>query len=317
MFSVTTLVDFVVLLFLQVIAALAVVASAAPGNYAAHRSVALPIGLGAIAAPAAELKTIKVDEIKTVPVTAAHTYAAPAYGYGYAAPAYGYGYAPAAVAVKSVAPAEVKTIKVDEIKAAPVALGYSGYAGYGYGYAPAAVAVKSVAPAEVKTVKVEEVKPVAVAAPVTYAAPAVAYSAPTVVRQEVEVPVVKTVHYADQQVVTGHTTNIIKPAIAAPAIAAPRTLIGKTITNPATVSVQKYAAEVKTLNPVAQPYDVHYDVPEPYAVPTPVHTAPVEVRKRVYAPAAYAAPVAAPAPVAYAAPAAVAVKAVPVEAKVW
>ncbi|KAF0312807.1 hypothetical protein FJT64_016521 [Amphibalanus amphitrite] len=296
-----------------VIAALAVVASAAPGNYAALRSAALPIGLGAIAAPAVEHKTIKVEKVEGVPVT---TYAAPAYGYGYAAPAYGYGYAgfaPAAVAVKAAAPAEVKTIKIDEAK--PVALSYAAPAyGYGYaapahGYAPAPVAVKAVAPAEVKTIKVENVKPVAYAA-----APAVAYSAPTVVRQEVEIPVTKTVHYADEQVVTGHTTNIIKPAIAAPAIAAPRTLVGKTVTNPATVSVRKYAAEVKTVNPVPAPYDVPYDVPQPYAVPTPVHTAPVEVRKRVYAAPAYAAP-------AYtsvvAAPAAVAVKAAPVEVKAW
>ena len=270
-------------------------ASAAPGNHAALRSAALPIGLGAIAAPAAELKTIKVGEVDSVPVTAAHTYAAPAYGYGYAP------FAPAAVAVKSVAPAEVKTIMVEDVK--PVAL---GYAGYGYGYAPAAVAVKSVAPVEVKTIKVDEVKPV------SYAAPAIAYSAPTVVRQEVEIPVTKTVHYADEQVVTGHTTNIIKPAIAAPAIAAPRTLIGKTVTNPATVSVQKYAAEVKTINPVPRPYDVPYDVPQPYAVPTPVHTAPVEVRKRVYAPAAYAAPT-----LVAAAPAAVTINAAPVEVKKW
>merc|ERR1711963_941682 len=136
-----------------VIAALAVVASAAPGNHAALRSAALPIGLGAIAAPAVEHKTIKVDKVEGVPVT---SYAAPAYGYGYA------GFAPAAVAVKAAAPAEVKTIKIDEAK--PVALSYAAPAyGYGYaapahGFAPAPVAVKAVAPAEVKTIKVEDVK---------------------------------------------------------------------------------------------------------------------------------------------------------------
>ncbi|KAF0312806.1 hypothetical protein FJT64_016520 [Amphibalanus amphitrite] len=123
-------------------------------------------------------------------------------------------------------------------------------------------------------------------------APAITYTAaaPAVIKKNIEIPITKTVHYADEPVVTGHTTNIIKPTINAPAISAPRTLVGKSVTNPATVSVRKYAAEVKTVNPVPAPYDVPYDVPQPYAVPTPVHTAPVEVRKRVYAPTAYAAP---------------------------
>jgi len=314
-----------------VIAALAAVGSAAPGHYANLRSAALPLGLGyGYAAPAAtitkvdaspELKTIKVDEVEAS-APAAISYASPlgyaAYGHGYGLQGYaghgfaGYGYAAAPVTVKAAEPIELKTIKVEEVEAAPIA-----YAAPAVAAVHAAPAVAYAAPVAVKAA----VAPVAVQ---TYAA------APTVVRQEVEIPVTKTVHYADEQVVTGHTTSIHKPNLAAPAIAAPRVLVGKTINNPATVSVEKYAAEVKTINHVPEPYDVPYDVPAPYAVPTPVHTAPVEVRKRVYAAPVHTAPVAvaahgyaAAAPVAVAAhgyaavaPAAVAVEAAPAAVEV-
>jgi len=89
--------------------------------------------------------------------------------------------------------------------------------------------------------------------------------------------ITKQVHLGQTTYVSGHTTQILKPAIPDFKIAVPTALKGTVAHNPAAVTVQK---EIHTVNqpvPVEKPYNVPYDVikhvEKVVEVPTPVHVA--------------------------------------------
>merc|ERR1719270_1337467 len=96
--------------------------------------------------------------------------------------------------------------------------------------------------------------------------------------------VTKQVHLGQTTYVSGHTTQILKPAIPDFKIAVPTALKGTQAVNPAIVKVQKEIHTVDQPVPVEKPYNVPYDVIKHVEriveVPTPVHVAkpvPVEV----------------------------------------
>jgi len=168
----------------------------APLTYAAQAYAAPAVAASlAYTVPAAAVKTFDVElkadkmaAIQAAPVAyAAQAYAAPAVA---AHVAYA---APASIAVKKME-VDLKAEKVAEVKAAPVALA-------AHAYAVPAVAVQAAAPVAY---------PAAASVGFSVPAPAVTYTAahPAVIRQEVEVPVTKTVHYADEQVITGYSSSI-------------------------------------------------------------------------------------------------------------
>merc|ERR1712004_287827 len=148
------------------------------------------------------------------------------------------------------------------------------------------------------------------AAPLLHAAPiaapaAISLPAPHVTQaKEADIttihkpaPVItKQVHLGQTTYVSGHTTQILKPAIPDFKIAVPTALKGTQTVNAPIVKVQKEIHTIDQPIPVEKPYNVPYDVikhverivevptpvhvakPVPYDVPTPVQGHPI-VRK--------------------------------------
>merc|ERR1712004_124358 len=138
------------------------------------------------------------------------------------------------------------------------------------------------------------------AAPLLHAAPIAAPAAISLpaphLTQAKEAVITKQVHLGQTTYVSGHTTQILKPAIPDFKIAVPTALKGTQTINAPIVKVQKEIHTVDQPIPVEKPYNVPYDVikhverivevptpvhvakPVPYDVPTPVQGHPI-VRK--------------------------------------
>ncbi|XP_059478351.1 calphotin-like [Neocloeon triangulifer] len=213
------------------------VAAAKAAHFAAHAEAKARL-LAAYVLPML-LAAVSAGNLPVAPLA----YSAPlAYG------AYGaYGYAAGAPLIKTIAAPAVATY------AAAPAIQYA-----------AAPAIQYAAAPVVKTV----------AAPVAYAAPVaapVAYAAP------IQVPVTKTVHYENRPVVTGYSSQILKPALPATGLITPSEIVTKQRVLAPARSIQTLTPQVTRVEPEVVVSKVEVDVP----VAKPV---PVEHVVRSYAP---------------------------------
>merc|ERR1712033_152381 len=242
--------------------------------------VVLGVIAAALAAPVPES-----DEV----VVAHHAAVAP-FAYG-AAVAPGLAHAVAPALTHAVAPG-----------AAPLTYGAAVAPAVGHAIAPALThAVAPVAYGAAVAPAVTHAVAPAIAPAVSYSSVAHPVALPPkevkvpVTSHHVEVPVHQQVHYGTQAYVSGATTTIHKPSLAAPAIAPPSTLLAKAQVNPAevTIQTQEIPVEKHTPNYVETPYHagtiVQYTEPEikEVKVPTPV-AQPVAVPHPVPVAAPYA-----------------------------
>merc|ERR1712121_527885 len=242
--------------------------------------VVLGVIAAALAAPVPES-----DEV----VVAHHAAVAP-FAYG-AAVAPGLAHAVAPALTHAVAPGVAPLTYGAGISPGVAPLTYGAAVAPAVGHAIAPALTHAVSPVAYGAAVAHAVAPAVTHAVAPAIAPAVSYSSVAhpvalppkevkvpVTSHHVEVPVHQQVHYGTQAYVSGATTTIHKPSLAAPAIAPPSTLLAKAQVNPAevTIQTQEIPVEKHTPNYVETPYHagtiVQYTEPEikEVKVPTPV-----------------------------------------------